>query len=80
MDAHVDTGINVAASVKRVKDDTVSTFLRAFNNDRIVNFLFSYQLRMIACTKQTDFGDEDCGLAGCFQGVYHDIVTHCPAH
>lgn len=51
MDAHVDTGINVTASVKRVKDDTISTFLGAFNNDRIVDFLFSCQLRVKACTK-----------------------------
>lgn len=38
--AHVDTGINVARTVKRIKYDAVFAAFGGFDNDRVVHFLY----------------------------------------
>jgi hypothetical protein len=56
--AHVDTGINVAASVKRIKYDAVLSLVLVFNDDGLFEL----------------FRDEDCRLARRTKGINHDII------
>lgn len=55
----VDTSIDVATTVKRIKDYTVLSPVLLLNDDGIVKLL----------------RDQDCGLSRRPQGVDHDVVS-----
>lgn len=56
--ADVHTGVDVAAAVERVEDDAVFALVRVLDDDGIVDLL----------------RDEHGALAGCPEGVDHDVV------
>jgi hypothetical protein len=56
--ANVDTGINITASIERIKHDTILSLVSIFDDDSLVEFL----------------RHKHGGLARCTQGIDHDII------